>query len=546
MTKSVESTADSSHVDSPERDVLEFLPPALQSALRCAAAVVATRTQGSPADAVSNLEKTRQLLGLLEQVAALRGATRLRLHNGDSQDELVIQLLSDDDDVAANASGRVRDLLVEARRASRSRRRATRKAARGDAEERESARHEAKIDRIRAARDKARHQLARLEEQLALAQQQLDSANEGLMQAVSQLEAAQHRFHSYRTSLSEPRRAAQALLEALTGVNSQTTQQFDPIRTEERTSPQVLPELAVLQEASEALPPEFRDAALASFTSMLNSLARGPRISAVKELALRVDVLGGGDEIGGSCIMISAGGSRILVDCGARPSGQDEATMRPPHFARALEKPLDAVVITHAHHDHGGWVPALVAAQPGLRVISTPATADLLSTMWLDSAKVLARRVDSGDQWKGGAFPPFSVGDVHRALDRIEETAFGRTLEVGHLTVELFPAGHIVGAAGAVVSAGNERVVVTGDVSAPGQLTVGGWNFPPQPLGLTSCCWRARTPTVGTRLQGIRWFATSSERSREWSSGVGWPWFHRSLLGELKKSLSFAVNTSQR
>jgi Cft2 family RNA processing exonuclease len=60
---------------------------------------------------------------------------------------------------------------------------------------------------------------------------------------------------------------------------------------------------------------------------------------------------------------------------------------------------------------------------------------------------------------------------------------FGRRQRVGELEIELFPAGHIVGAAGVVVHAGGQRVVVSGDVSRPGQKTVGGIEVPDSARG---------------------------------------------------------------
>src|SRR5262249_60881265 len=136
---------------------------------------------------------------------------------------------------------------------------------------------------------------------------------------------------------------------------------------------------------------------------------------------------------------------------------------------------LDAVVVTPAHHAQAGWVPALLARQPHVPVSATEATAALLATMWTDSAKVLARR-GAGPTAGGAAVPPPAYGpdDVRHALARLRTVQVGWRRGIGDVDIELFPAGHIVGAAGVVVHAGDRRVVVSGDVSRPGQRTVGG------------------------------------------------------------------------
>ena len=85
---------------------------------------------------------------------------------------------------------------------------------------------------------------------------------------------------------------------------------------------------------------------------------------------------------------------------------------------------------------------------------------------------------------------------------------------VGDLTIELFPAGHIVGAAGVVVTAGEQRVVVSGDVSAPGQETVGGFALPDVRAGCGPAAARddvRRRPSHGTsraRRSSADFFAT--------------------------------------
>ena len=191
-----------------------------------------------------------------------------------------------------------------------------------------------------------------------------------------------------------------------------------------------------------------------------------PPLAFTRERRLRVEVLGAGAEIGGSCVLVQAGETRILIDCGMRPGATTLEGCAPPGYAMALEGPVHGVVITHAHNDHAGWVPALVATRPGTAVYATPATCDLLGTMWRDSAKVMARNGVRG----------YALSDVDRAIEAFRETSFRSVVRIKDLTVELFPAGHIVGAASVVITAGNERVVVSGDISASGQETVGGFS----------------------------------------------------------------------
>src|SRR5205823_12155280 len=88
------------------------------------------------------------------------------------------------------------------------------------------------------------------------------------------------------------------------------------------------------------------------------------------------------------------------------------------------------------------------------------------------------RRVRSGEEWAGGPLPPYGRDDVRRAVERLQVLRFGQRRWVGALEIELFPAGHIVGAAGVVVHAGPHRVVVSGDVSWSEQATVGGIEVP--------------------------------------------------------------------
>ncbi len=66
---------------------------------------------------------------------------------------------------------------------------------------------------------------------------------------------------------------------------------------------------------------------------------------------MRIHFLGGASEVGASCVVIEAGGQRVLVDAGVRPGAADPL----PDLARLQEgSGIDAVVVTHAHADHIG------------------------------------------------------------------------------------------------------------------------------------------------------------------------------------------------
>ncbi|MGX7828716.1 MBL fold metallo-hydrolase [Actinokineospora sp. 24-640] len=196
-----------------------------------------------------------------------------------------------------------------------------------------------------------------------------------------------------------------------------------------------------------------------------------------RDRGITLTPLGGDTDIGGSCMLVEVGGVRMLVDAGMRPKRpMNDAGPRDIHVARAGR--IDAIVITHAHNDHAGYVPALMADHSDIDLLCTPDTAALLPTMWADSVKVFSRDVDN-TYGEPRAVPPYTTVQVQEAQRRIREVVCGRTVEIAPgVTVELFPAGHILGAAGVVISAGPDRVTITGDVSDLTQATTPGLVVP--------------------------------------------------------------------
>ncbi|MGY0500612.1 MBL fold metallo-hydrolase [Nocardia sp. FBN12] len=217
--------------------------------------------------------------------------------------------------------------------------------------------------------------------------------------------------------------------------------------------------------------------------SVLNALLEPPepvnRVSVGEPREIALTPLGGGTDIGGSCMLVTAGDVRILIDAGMRVNKRiDQAG--PEDIDVALAGPLAAIVITHAHNDHAGYVPALTAIYPTVPVICTPETAAILPTMWSDSVRVFDRsRGNHVGSDEPLAEPPYGDAQVHAAQRRIKEVQCGRVVEIAAgVTVTLFPAGHILGAAGVVVCAGPNRVTVTGDVSDLAQISVPGLVVP--------------------------------------------------------------------
>jgi metallo-beta-lactamase family protein len=159
--------------------------------------------------------------------------------------------------------------------------------------------------------------------------------------------------------------------------------------------------------------------------------------------------LGAARTVTGSKYLLEADGQRILFDCGLFQGMKD---LRLRNWAQLAVPPdtIDTVVLTHAHIDHVGWLPRLVAQGFRGRVHCTGGTADLCSLVLPDAAHI--QEEDAKFANKRGyskhspALPLYTEEDAAEALTRLKPAPFNTKVSVSkEFEVEFINAGHLLG-----------------------------------------------------------------------------------------------------
>lgn len=224
------------------------------------------------------------------------------------------------------------------------------------------------------------------------------------------------------------------------------------------------------------------------------------KASAADRAEVRITFHGAAGTVTGSRFLVEHAGRRLLVDCGVFQGLKElrERNWQPFPIDPAS---IDAVVLTHAHIDHSGYLPALV--RDGFRgdIWCTPPTAALARILLLDSAhlheedaRVANRRHSSRHH---PALPLYTTADAEAALTQLQPAPFGQPFSlVGSITASFSRVGHILGAAAVHLDAGNATVSFTGDVGRPGDPIL----LDPEPLPAADHI--VTESTYGNRLHG--------------------------------------------
>ncbi len=194
---------------------------------------------------------------------------------------------------------------------------------------------------------------------------------------------------------------------------------------------------------------------------------------------MKLTFLGGADEVGGSGLLVEAGGRRVLIDAGLRPSPKARwglAGDQLPDLSQIDRAGgLDAILVTHAHTDHTGALELVVGRYPQAPVYATPATIALARVLHLDSRRIMQSRLE-----EEGELPLFDDVAVEKLAAAFHPVPFQARLPLAEgLVVTFYPAGHIAGAAMIGLECDEGHLLVTGDISISDQRTVAGAKPPP-------------------------------------------------------------------
>jgi metallo-beta-lactamase family protein len=193
-------------------------------------------------------------------------------------------------------------------------------------------------------------------------------------------------------------------------------------------------------------------------------------------VTLKLSFLGAAGTVTGSKYALSDGKQTLLIDCGLF---QGFKALRLRNWAPLPIDPhqIGAVILTHAHLDHSGYLPLLIKRGFKGPVLCSRATADLCAILLPDAGHLQEKDAEFANRHDFSkhkpALPLFTEADARAALTRLKPVSFDEALPVpGGATLRFRHAGHILGAATAQLNWNGTTIVFSGDLGRYGDATM--------------------------------------------------------------------------
>lgn len=186
---------------------------------------------------------------------------------------------------------------------------------------------------------------------------------------------------------------------------------------------------------------------------------------------MKITFLGATRTVTGSKYLITIDSKNILVDCGLF-QGYKEFRLRNWDKLPINPHDIDAVILTHAHIDHSGYLPLLVKNGFRGKIYCTRGTKDLCAILLPDSGYLQEEDANRANKYGYSkhkpALPLYTMEDGIRALDQFVVRNFDDPLQLfGMLSFKFLPAGHIIGSSLVYLEHNNKSILFTGDLGRP-------------------------------------------------------------------------------
>src|SRR5262245_2573548 len=186
--------------------------------------------------------------------------------------------------------------------------------------------------------------------------------------------------------------------------------------------------------------------------------------------------------IGASAWFVDIDGHHLLLDAGTHPKREGREGL--PLYKLIAKQELDAIAISHCHHDHVGSLPVAVRHFPRAHILLTELSYFLVERVLHNSVNVMKRqREEMGIQ----EYPLYSHDEVDDIAPLFQGYKYNREIEwaahhkaragLPSPTLEFYDAGHALGSAGIMVRGKKETLFYTGDVSFRDQTVLKGARF---------------------------------------------------------------------
>lgn len=210
---------------------------------------------------------------------------------------------------------------------------------------------------------------------------------------------------------------------------------------------------------------------------------------------MKITFLGAAQEVTGSKYLIEHEKTKILVDCGLL-QGEQDFTKRNWESFPIEPKNIEAVVLTHAHIDHTGYIPVLVQKGFKGKIYCSQATYGLAALLLKDSAFIQEDDAKKASSSGHATVPLYTQKDAEKALTLFQTVDYDTVFPVGSLTVKLIQSFHILGSSFIVISDGKKTLTFSGDLGRPNQLIM------KSPAHITQTDFLVLESTYGDKLHG--------------------------------------------